>query len=463
MKIYIYILFFVMASCSHSTVFQKETIIRSDIEATKGLQKSVESIPITTKTKINTEKTENVQISVELTSTKTNINSYAEKITSNINGTKEITSKKFEYKISGPYTYRNLTVYLLHGENTINLKNVITLEEAMKNGKATVHETKIVGKLTIENLGNSPIYVHAGDILKGGKQDRTVARDVVVLPNSGRKAIKTFCVESGRWSKRNDESVETFHSNDYQVASKKLKLAIKYSQNQRKVWKQVKNLQQKLSGNLGESVRSNVSKSSMQLTLENKLIYDKVQNYIDALHDVAHNKSDSIGFVSAINGKISQVDIYGSHDLFLKLWRKLLHSSSVEALSEKSVAHEVPDILAVNNWLQKMRSGKRKRVKTDTNTQLLYQSKDSIGEDLFYGDDSDDLLHSSFCDFGDDDESLINEESENDEDYDDIWSDDEDYEDDEDDEDDEYYEDEDDEDDEYYEDEDDEDDEYIDG
>lgn len=34
------------------------------------------------------------------------------------------------YRISAPYTYKNLTIFLIHGKDSTNKKNIITLQEA---------------------------------------------------------------------------------------------------------------------------------------------------------------------------------------------------------------------------------------------------------------------------------------------------------------------------------------------
>ncbi|BBM84687.1 ARPP-1 family domain-containing protein [Candidatus Uabimicrobium amorphum] len=337
-------------------------------------------------------------------------------------------SKKSKYQISGPYMYENLCIYLLHGEDKIKTKNIITLDEAMASEKIKVYETGTVSQLSVENLtADTAIYLHAGDIVKGGKQDRTIANDMVLLPKTGKKSVRSFCVESGRWSKRAGEKLDQFSSNKYQVASKKLKLAVKYAQNQQQVWNQVRTAQSKLSKNLNTNVQSNVSQTSMQLTLENKKLKEKTQQYMEALRHLASEKSDSVGFIFAINGKLNQADIYGSNFLFSKLWEKLLHSCATEAISEQVIEHQNPQIAQVDEWLAKMRSGKEKARKVNTNSRnIVYQSDSSIGEDVyvdsdlfdggdeasdFEEDDADDLLHSSYTDTSDIDPDEMQEQN----------------------------------------------------
>ncbi len=46
-----------------------------------------------------------------------------------------------------------------------------------------------------------------------------------------------------------------------------------------------------------------------------------------------NGKNDVIGFAFAIDGKLNSADVYGSHELFAKLWMKLLRASCVEAVT----------------------------------------------------------------------------------------------------------------------------------
>src|SRR4030095_5715394 len=59
-----------------------------------------------------------------------------------------------EYRISGPYTHKNLSIFLVHGKNTFEGKTFITLQEAMVQKKVVVYETKSVNELAIENVSN---------------------------------------------------------------------------------------------------------------------------------------------------------------------------------------------------------------------------------------------------------------------------------------------------------------------
>ncbi len=54
--------------------------------------------------------------------------------------------------------------------------------------------------------GISQHCIQAGDVVKGGRQDRTIGVGFVLPAKSGRVPIPSFCVEIGRWHRRAAES-----------------------------------------------------------------------------------------------------------------------------------------------------------------------------------------------------------------------------------------------------------------
>jgi len=237
------------------------------------------------------------------------------------------------YHLSGPYTHGNLTVFLVHGKDSTK-RTFLTLQEALEQKKVKVYETKDVNSLAIQNLSSDDVYVQAGDIVRGGDQDRMISVDFIVPPRSGRMPIAAFCVESGRWSKRGSEESGTFGSSENMIATKQLKLAAKREQSQQAVWANVKAAQDKLTRNVGDNVQANASSSSLELSVENAKVKETTAAYINGLSGIVQHKSDVIGYVFAINGHVNSADVYASQALFAKLWPKLLKASAVEAVAE---------------------------------------------------------------------------------------------------------------------------------
>ncbi len=320
-----------------------------------------------------------------------------------------------DMKLSGPYTHENLTIFLIHGQDRIKDKNFLTLQEAIEQKKVIVHETENVNELAVENISaDQEIFIQSGDLVKGGKQDRLLAFDLVLPPKSGKLPVAAFCVEAGRWQQRGSESQAVFATSPSQAAGKDLKLAAKakgraaagdvgnvtitgarpayggfagIEVGQGGVWKEVDALQKKLKRSLQSEVQADASKSSLQLTLENKKVQEAANQYVGKLSSIPNSQKDAIGFAFAINGKFNSAEVYSSHALFKKLWPKLLTASSVEAVAEqvkdKKWSATAKDVKAcmVDAGKGKVSSQEvTKRIKVqiqETDNNILFETRDN--------------------------------------------------------------------------------------
>jgi hypothetical protein len=272
--------------------------------------------------------------------------------------------------ISGPIVHENLAIYFIHGQSAPG-KVPLTLEEALANGAVKVRETSNVNQLEIENLGDNEVFVQSGDIVKGGKQDRTLMVSLVLPPKSGAVPIASFCVEEGRWTARGREDAKQFSTASAAVPSREMKLAMKApmpaepskidqtSTRQQQVWESVRKTQAKLTGNIGASVRSAQSASSLQLALENEKLMDAQKLYVNALKAAGERGDDIVGFIFAVNGELNSADVYPSNGLFRKMWAKLLAASVIEAIGHKDEpAVAPPAIDAATAFLAAAEAGK---------------------------------------------------------------------------------------------------------
>jgi hypothetical protein len=295
------------------------------------------------------------------------------------------------YRLSGPYTHGNLTVFLVHGKDSTK-KTFLTLQEALAQKKVRVYETRDVNELAIRNLSNQDIYVQAGDIVRGGDQDRMISIDFIVPPRSGRMPIAAFCVEAGRWSKRGNEESASFSSSENMIATKDLKLAAKRARSQQAVWENVKVAQEKIAGNVVAAAPAVLNTSSFELTVENSKVKETTAAYTRELSGIVQNKSDVIGYVFAINGHVNSADVYASHALFAKLWPKLLNATAVEAVAELNKDVEAKPVVSetVHTFLsdsEKARAEARqvtRRVKVVTredDKNIFFETQDSAAND----------------------------------------------------------------------------------
>jgi len=237
-----------------------------------------------------------------------------------------------ELRLSGPYIYNNLYIYLVHGQDRVQTK-YLTLAEALAQHKVVVYETGSVNQLQVENLSAENVYIQSGEIVKGGRQDRVLKDDVILESKSGKVDITAFCVEHGRWTQRGQEPVQAFAAAPNAIASPEMKRAVMQAGNQSAVWGEVAAAQDRLAKNLNAPVKAAASESSYQLTLEAPKVRQTADAFKQALGGLADKYADALGYVVAVNGKVTGSDLYATHELFQKLWPKLLESAAVEAMA----------------------------------------------------------------------------------------------------------------------------------
>ena len=240
-------------------------------------------------------------------------------------------------KVAAPQTHANLSVFLIEGDDQFDTKKVLTLAEALgKKGAVVVKETSNVNELTVQNKDKAhTVFIMAGDIVKGGKQDRTLATDLPLMTKAGTVPVGAFCVEQGRWRARGGESVQEFSSSANAVATKDGKIALRSKKEQGEVWRSVAKAQEKITANVGKPVAAAASPTSLQLSLEDKELKKRNAEFIEALKPIVEKNERAIGFVCVINGQINSAEIFAGHDLFRRAWPKLLEATATEAISEQ--------------------------------------------------------------------------------------------------------------------------------
>ena len=270
-----------------------------------------------------------------------------------------------EYRISGPYTHENLSIFLIHGNG--GGRNYLTLKDAVAQKKVVVSETKKVNELAVENVSGEPVFIQGGDIVKGGQQDRVISNDFVLPSKSGKVPVSAFCVENGRWTQRGAESPRVFASSSDMIATKDLKMAVKAKKSQTEVWREVANTQAALGV---ASVSVSASPTSLQLTLESKAVSKAIDGYLKALSSVTTHKPDVVGFAFAISGDVNSADVYSSPALFTAMW------------------FEPPTPETVNAFLRDAEDGRQSTVDVDqrvklvtleSDKQVLFESREGAG------------------------------------------------------------------------------------
>jgi hypothetical protein len=294
------------------------------------------------------------------------------------------------YRITGPHSHDNLAVFFLHGPDQARGRNFLTLDEALEQKKVTVLETKNVTELAIENCATTEsVFIQAGEIVKGGQQDRAITVDMVVPPKSGKQPLPSYCVEQGRWSRRGAEDATRFGRSGDNLVGNDLKMAARNPASQGEVWSQVARAQRQLNARLKSEVRNKDSATSLGLTLEDKKLLGAVDAYAKKLEPALGKQADVIGCAVAINGRVNNADVYASAELFRKLWPKLLKASAVEAVAARPPGNRPAPAVrpeAVAAFLAEAEKGKRserqinkalKELRLEADKYLLYETREA--------------------------------------------------------------------------------------
>ena len=289
-----------------------------------------------------------------------------------------------DYRLSGPYTHDSLAIYLIHRPDGDGGPVPLTLGEAMEQGVVRVLETGDVEELVVRNTGDREVFIQAGDIVKGGKQDRVLNVSMVVPPGSGDIPVGAFCVEQDRWEGRGSEKEREFSASTARLPSKAGRIALYYRSNpdtgveaggsgrtrtgsrlpaggdlQGRVWASVRQTQSALSGAMRRPVTDERSRSSLQLSLENEALRTALEGYEKALGKLAEEHPDAVGYVFAVAGNINSGDEFGSAGLFRKVWLRQLRTAATEVLaSEDAPERAQPTLAEVAAFIDRARSGR---------------------------------------------------------------------------------------------------------
>ena len=179
-----------------------------------------------------------------------------------------------------------------------------TLAEAVKNGWIKIEEVDEyaeVDTLKVHYTGPKPLILMTGELLLGGKQDRVVAKDVVIAPNETAE-VAVYCVEPGRWS----GSSMHFTPQEGQVPLSVKREAMLGEQNS--VWASV--------GEYNAQSAPSASGSSLKYGYSESEDSDQYQASLEKLMAVLNKKKDLVGVVIVIGGKIHSFEYFGSPRLF---------------------------------------------------------------------------------------------------------------------------------------------------
>ena len=264
------------------------------------------------------------------------------------------------YKVLGPISHGNLTIFPVVSSNTHDTSEFITLDEGIRSGEVTVTEAGRLGglirgphprisvsgpqvnDLVLVNNSKHPLILLAGEIVTGGKQDRVVGKDRVIPAESDPVDLGVFCVEPGRWTGVSDQ----FSTMKSQMAQPSVRGKAMVAQDQRQVWDSVGAANQAVYGGVIGGPAT-AAPSSYAKTFENekvqKAIAEKAapveQSYSSLMKQL--RDQHAVGVVVAVGGQLIWADLFASTPLLEKYWPKLVRSYAAEAMTTPANAKPV--------------------------------------------------------------------------------------------------------------------------
>lgn len=243
---------------------------------------------------------------------------------------------------------RNITATIARDANYKSLKEALENKTVVvsesgaysqalsRNGLATTPTTDYVNEETIgggervntlqvENLSNDTIFLMAGELVKGGKQDRVIAKDMLLPPRSGKRDLPVFCVEHGRWTYHADGADNNFdgYSN---VVSNSVRDAVVNEKDQGRVWSEVEEV---------TTANAAVTGTSTYNALEAAPAYlEKTKPYLDYYKDKFSNNTDIVGVIAMSGDSLIGADVFYNPAMFSKQINGLLHSYVTDVVTK---------------------------------------------------------------------------------------------------------------------------------
>ena len=202
-------------------------------------------------------------------------------------------------------------------------EQLLVLDEAMSARQVKIREVSdgAVNSLTFVNTAPHPVFVLAGEVIIGGKQDRIIGRNTVIPANTTQE-VPVYCVEHGRWTGESKEFATA-----RALAHGRLRGQASYAA-QQDVWNEVaaKNVARKTTNGSDTYRRVAQQQSDGTLAAMEKRVDEALAKLPPA------DRERMVGYAVALNGALATVDVFGSPALFKKLETKLVRSYLTEAI-----------------------------------------------------------------------------------------------------------------------------------
>ncbi len=201
----------------------------------------------------------------------------------------------------------------------------LTLRKGLQSGMVTVSErgttaVENVHWLRINNISKLPLYISSGEVIMGGRQDRMVSKDTILLPTGKDQYVSVMCVEEDRWSDKEKKF------NYFNFANIRLRKVVDQSKNQVSIWREIYT---QLDSN--EVKSPTLAYAGQRLDKKALLLAEEYRRYFS---NAIKKKRDSswVGFVCVTGDRIIGCDIFEAKNVFYDQFEPLIDGYAEEAI-----------------------------------------------------------------------------------------------------------------------------------
>jgi len=233
-------------------------------------------------------------------------------------------------EVGEAFEYKNLKIFPLIAEKVLSIQSYVTLDEATDKGWLKIKEVGSgqVNSVEVKNNGKHMVFAMTGEMISGAKQDRMLSQDVLLPARSGWIRVPVFCVEHGRWT-----SVSPEFKSEKLLVPNAVRQKAKISESQSEVWDEIAASQDELG--------IATSTGTVRANYEDKAVQKDLKEYAKEFEKFPKLSNSTIGVVVATGDRIICFDIFANNKLLNKLWKKLIKSYTMDALSgDKAIANK---------------------------------------------------------------------------------------------------------------------------
>ena len=269
--------------------------------------------------------------------------------------------------ILDPVAVANLAVYLvrLPRSRTVSRKQSTAplpveftcLEAARAIGEVVVSETGATERVRLVNHSDRDLFIQAGEVLRGGDQDRAVAGDLIIpAPRHEPEShlVPVFCAEPERSTPMRGWTPDLFTLFDQTCPGRKLKKELRLG-TQEDAWREITAMRDVVFDMVSHCGTRDTPPYSLWTLIELLETQGWLNPYINALLPLAEANLEATGAVFVLGGKFNSAELYATPLLFRQFWPKLLWAIGVEAVVEQKTARagtgKLPTKGEVTAWL----------------------------------------------------------------------------------------------------------------